>query len=425
MVTRGDDYRVQAVFDNASQLVPGNEVLIGGHSAGLVKDISLARDGRAIVEMSVDGRFAPLRQGTDAIVRQTSLSGVANRYVSIHPGPDNAAEIKSGGLIETDRTTAHVDLDQLFNTFDEKTVKGLRGLVRGAAKQWQFRGKEANRGYRYLAPALSSTSEMMDQLGGDEELLTKFVVDSSKAVSALAERRDDIAGFVTNANTTAKAIGDESESLADLLEQAAPTFRLANTTFVNLRATLDDLDPLVEVSRPAARKLRPLLREIRPLVDSAVPTFRDLRKLIRTPGPQNDMIEQVRQFPELQRIASPTFAESRKSLDDSLDTLTFQRPYMTELTGWFRDFSHTASNYDANGHYARLLNTVSAFSVGPNGELVPVPPEQRGEVSKNILKVHDQRCPGANERPAPDGANPFRGDDGKLNCDPNHVAIGK
>lgn len=420
----GGGYEVRAVFHNAGQLVKGNEVLIGGRPAGLVRDIQLTADGQAVVRLSIDDGFAPLRDGTDAIIRQTSLSGVANRYVSINPGPDNAPKIADGGLIETDRTTTAVDLDQLFDTFDEDTVKGLRGLVRGAARQWQFRGRQANRGYRYLAPALSSTQRFMEELGGDQELLTRFIVDSSKAVSALAERRDDVAGFVRNGNATARAIASESESLADALEQLPPTFRLANTTFVNLRATLDDLDELVEVSRPAARRLRPLLEELQPLVENAVPTLRSLRRLIRKRGPSNDLLEQTRQFPQLQRIASQAFSESERSLRESRPTLAFQRPYVTELTGWFKDFSHTAVNYDANGHYARLSNLFVAFSVAPNGELVPLPPEARGPAFQQATKTHRKRCPGANERAAADKANPFRGDEGDLDCDPTQVPPG-
>ena len=51
----GDSYEVTADFTNASQLVTGNEVTIGGTRAGTVKKIELADNGDALVTFSVEG----------------------------------------------------------------------------------------------------------------------------------------------------------------------------------------------------------------------------------------------------------------------------------------------------------------------------------------------------------------------------------
>ena len=45
----GDDYEVTGEFTNASQLVRGNEVTIGGVAAGTVKSIELGDNGNALV----------------------------------------------------------------------------------------------------------------------------------------------------------------------------------------------------------------------------------------------------------------------------------------------------------------------------------------------------------------------------------------
>ena len=95
------------------------------------------------------------------------------------------------------------------------------------------------------------------------------------------------------------------------------TLRRANTTFVNLRATLDDLDVLVAESKPATKELAPFLRELRPLVHSARPTIRDLRTLVTRKGADNDLLDATRKLPELQRVASPTFSNSRGALQQA------------------------------------------------------------------------------------------------------------
>src|SRR5918994_6409648 len=81
----GSKYRL--LFETGGQLVKGNEVLVGGHPVGSVDDVQLRDDGQAQVDITVDRE---LHEGTSAVIRSTSLSGIANRYISISPGPDNA-----------------------------------------------------------------------------------------------------------------------------------------------------------------------------------------------------------------------------------------------------------------------------------------------------------------------------------------------
>ena len=107
----GNHYRL--LFETGGQLVKGNQVLIGGAPVGSVDDVKLTDNGQAQVDITVN---RPLHQGTTAIVRATSLSGIANRYVSLQPGPDNNPELGHDATITEVDTTSPVDLDQLFNT---------------------------------------------------------------------------------------------------------------------------------------------------------------------------------------------------------------------------------------------------------------------------------------------------------------------
>ena len=94
----GDDYSVTAEFQNASQLVKGNQVVVGGVPVGSVQEISLGPHGQALVKFSVDSDYAPLRRGTTAQIRSYSLSGIANRQVQLTlPPPSQAGpEIPTG-----------------------------------------------------------------------------------------------------------------------------------------------------------------------------------------------------------------------------------------------------------------------------------------------------------------------------------------
>ncbi|MGH2804031.1 MAG: MlaD family protein, partial [Thermoleophilaceae bacterium] len=252
-------YRVTAEFLNAGQLVNGNEVRVGGTSVGTVEQIDVSPDGRAEVTFTVDGDHAPLRRGTEVIVKQTSLSGIANRYIDLHLGPDGAEEIDDGGRIEADQTETAVELDQIFALFDEQTRQGLQDFIEGQAVTLRDRGRELREGIHYLNPALSTGSRLFEELTEDEELLEQFLVDSATLVNTLAGRREDLTGVVSNLNATFGALGSQQDALAESIERLPPFMRRANTTFVNLRAALDDVDPLVDASKPAVRRLEPFL----------------------------------------------------------------------------------------------------------------------------------------------------------------------
>src|SRR3954465_5622019 len=110
----GKTYTVDAYFINAAQLVKGDLVQIGGTKAGSVKDITLTPNGPPPIPLPVHPEFAPLRQGTQATIRQASLSGISNRYVDLTMPPGDTSTtgtIKSGGRIDISNTTTAVDLD--------------------------------------------------------------------------------------------------------------------------------------------------------------------------------------------------------------------------------------------------------------------------------------------------------------------------
>jgi phospholipid/cholesterol/gamma-HCH transport system substrate-binding protein len=424
-------YSVSARFVNAGQLVKGNPVHTGGVPIGSVAGIEITPDGQADVELEIEDDFAPLRQGTRARIKQLSLSGIANRYVELTLPPAGGAEIADGGRIGTDRTTTAVDLDELFNTLDPKTRKALQGFFKGSANQFRGRGEQARVGFRYLNPALATSSRLFGELTRDQPVLERFLVDSSRLVTALADRRDDLAALIGNLNETTRALGSEKAALAESIGRLPPFMRRANTTFVNLRATLDDLDPLVDASKPVATALGPFLEEARGFARGARPTVRDLSRTVRRPGRHNDLVELMRSLPPLadialvrkERFVSPggrrvgvgevdgAFPETVRALDQGTPEIGLGRAYATDFLGWFDDFSTTGPGFDALGSVARFHASIA--------ENLPLPrpgPVRQGQY---------HRCPGSAEAPAPDGSNVLSAEEmEELRCEESDRATG-
>ena len=415
----GSSYRVTARFDNAGQLVPGNEVRVAGAKVGSVKEIDVSPDGLAEVTFELDeDDYIPLRSGTEAIVKLGSLSGIANRYIDLQLGPDDAEDIDDGGQIGPDDTRAAVELDQVFNIFDERTRRSLQDVVAGSATSLDGRGRELRRGIHYLNPALSTGARLFGVLSRDERLLSRFLVDSSDLVTALAQRRRNLRGVVSNLGTTFTALGRQKEALAESVERLPPFLRRANTTFVDLRAALDDVDPLVEAAKPVAVRLQPFLAQARGFARDGTPTIRDLSRTIQAPGGANDLIEAFKSFPPLARSAldatrvngavrRAAFPETAAALRAAAPTIGLGRPYTPDFVGWLDDFSTTGA-YDALGEYSRAWINLSEFLYGPGPKL--------GQF---------RRCPGANEPPAPDGSNVFSASEqATLGCDGAQRSVG-
>jgi phospholipid/cholesterol/gamma-HCH transport system substrate-binding protein len=400
----GGSYKVHAVFQNAGQLVRGNEVRVGGQPIGTISDIDLDDSAQAVVTMDIkDEDLSPLHSGTTATIRSTSLSGIANRYVSLKPGPNSSREIADGGQIGADDTTAPVDLDVLFNTLDARTRKGLANVLRGSGTWYEGAGQEANESTKYFAPFLNSTTRLTSELALDEAILKRFVSDTSAAVSAIAERRDDLAGLVQNTNVAFRAIANESASLDRALELLPGTLRKANTTFVNLRSTLDDLDKLVAESKPGTRDLARFLRELRPLVREARPTVADLRRLIRAPGADNDLIELTAKQPRLAQLTASVFPRAITTLDRAQPVFEHVRGYTPDFAAWISNFGQVAANYDANGHYARVQPMFLPTNYSGGTLTVADPSLKLNGFEMGIRN----RCPGGVTQASPDGSSPF------------------
>jgi phospholipid/cholesterol/gamma-HCH transport system substrate-binding protein len=436
VLTGGDRYEVTAKFVSASQLVKGNEVKVAGEPIGTVKDIELTDDGQAQVKMAIteDG-YHPLRRGTRATVRQSSLSGVANRYVDLQLGGQAGAEIPDGGRIGAESTQSAVDLDQLFDTFDPQARSGVKGTVRLLRDFQAGREDEANQALRYFNPALASSSRLFAELNRNTPDFRRFIDETAKLVTDTASRDDDLAGLVSNLARTTDAIAARRGRLGEAIDQLPTFMRSANTTFVNLRASLDDLDPLVADAKPVVGpRLRPLLAQLKPFARDARPAVADLSRTIRRSGRDNDLVELIRRQPAIDAIANRraqrngedrpgALPATQRALDGATPQLAFARPYAPELVGWFDDFS-TSGAYDALGSFSRAGLEFNGFTLGPLANLLPVPPALRTALlSAGVKTGRNNRCPGAIERRAVDGSNPYRPTP-SFNCDPTQVPVG-
>ena len=149
------------------------------------------------------------------MIRATSLSGVANHYVSISPGPNSNPALDDGAELGLDSTTTPVDIDQFFNTFPPPVRQGPRRTSsRATRRSTPVTADEANEAYKYFGPALNRTDAFVKELNRRRSACwSNFLVSSSKLTTAVAGRGEQLSSAISNATTAFDAIATQNVAL--------------------------------------------------------------------------------------------------------------------------------------------------------------------------------------------------------------------
>ncbi len=404
------------IFAEGDQLVKGDQVQVGGVPVGSVTNLELTKDFKARVTIHVDSSLTPLHEGTVAQVRVPSLSSVANRYIQLTPGPNNKPKLSAGATLPSSATREVTDLDALFNTLNPKTRKGLQQFIQGTAAQYVGAGRQLGESTEYFGPFLTASNHFFSELVRDQPTFLKFLLETSKAVTTIADRKEQLSDLIENANTTFTAIGSAQSQFAAGLKQLPVTLRAGNKTFAELPSTFKALTALVEASKPTSKPLTTLFNSLHGLVSTGTTPVTNFANAFSRPGANNDLTDLANALPELYKrlvTASPAVVQGEK---ESVPITAFFGPYAPDLAGTLRTFGQSGAYYDGNGGYARVSPVLPSFSLAENNTLVPTSADQ---ALANLRTEQLRRCPGGATQPAEDGSSPFA--DSELTCDPSQV----
>jgi len=219
-------YTVKGYFLSAENVVPANDVVIGGLTAGSVKAVELNPDESAaaqvIVTMEIDKRFVPLHQGTRALIRPKGLLG--NMFIELTPGPQTAPAIASGGGIPLQDTAAPVSLDQVNDIFDAQTREKVKTATLEGGKAFDQRGQDLN---NLLA--------QLPQISADAADTTGAVAQRDQELSDLQVEFDRVAYMWASEDQSFRR---DLENGASLLDVMAAHQQSLQDQFVYLNASL-------------------------------------------------------------------------------------------------------------------------------------------------------------------------------------------
>jgi phospholipid/cholesterol/gamma-HCH transport system substrate-binding protein len=397
LFTGGSSYSLRLNFQDASQLVSGNQVKVAGVPIGTVSDIEVTPNGQAQITIAItDSQFDPLHRGTTAQVRISSLSSVANRFIAISPGPNNAPALQNNTVIPSTDTQSQVDIDALQSAFDANTRLAEQELIHGTAMAYAGSGPALNKGLAALDPALTQLSSMITEISGDNAAFDQFIVDGAAVVAAVSSHQQDLQQGLSNAATTAQAIAAERTALDGVLAKAPATLTHATSTLNNTDTALAALQPDAQQLLPTAPRLTGFFTKLAPVLRRSIPVLAQLQGLL--PALHTALVG----LPPLRNAALPAFSATVSAIGSSAHILEGTLPYIPDIVlGNTNGFAGTAGGYyDANGDYARIAVVGGPFSIaGALGSLLPYNPIE-GYTQHNVL-----RCPGAATQLAADRSN--------------------
>ena len=346
LVTSGQPrYTVQAEFADVRGLVSGAQVRLAGVPVGEVGRIWLGHDGWPRADLQID-RDVTLRGTARAAVLMSSLSSEWGAYVSVIQG--EGRPLPSGATIPRSRTSSPVEIDEALSTFDPRTRAATAQILAGLRRSLAGQGPAIAQTLSTSRAALSQVAGLAGALGDDGAALRQALAGTHAIVATLAARRTqldaavertgDLMRTVTGRATAIRASLDGLPSGLDAahgtLERAqtlvAPTNRLLHTSaggIGELPATADELQSTLTAAQPTLERAAriataaPAAAEaMRPVLNTAGAVLTTMLPVLRRVGP---MLDQV-------RVRLP-------------DAFSF-----------FANWADFTSNYDANGHAARV-----------------------------------------------------------------------
>jgi virulence factor Mce-like protein len=408
-------YDLKANLPNASQLVKGFEVRIGGARVGFISKIEPKKreDGStyAQVTMKLDKEIEPIPADSTLLVRPRSAIGL--KYIELTPGEARAG-LRPGSTIPVRQARPEVvEIDDLFNMFDAKARVGSRNSLDGYGGGLAGRGRDINLALQEFVPLLDNLEPVARNLSSPKTRLDRFFRSLGRAAEEVAPVAEEQASLFVNLDTSFTALASIARPfLQETITEGPISEEVAIRDF-----------PL---QRPFIRNNTAFFRELRPgvaVLPSAAPVLADafeigtnvLPKTIPINEDLGDVFDTLADFSEDPTVRAGIDQLTR--LASSLKpTLNFIAPVQTTCnyaTLLFRNAASLFSDGDSNGNWQRFI-IISAptergtLVTGPNNESGPSDAPANGPTTENHLHFNPypntaspgqtRECEAGNER---------------------------
>ena len=408
-------YDLKADLPNAAQLVRGFEVRIGGARVGVISRIEPLRrdDGStyAQVTMKLDKEIEPIPADSTLHVRPRSSLGL--KYVELTPGEGRAGMPAGSTIPVRQARPAVVELDDLFDMFDERARVGSRNSLDGFGGGFAGRGQDVNLAIEAFVPLLRDLEPVARNLSAPDARLDRFFASLARAAEEAAPVAEEQASLFANLDTTFTALAQIARPyLQETITESPLTEQVAIRDFPRQR-------PFIRAGTAFVRELRPgiaVLPRAAPILADAFEAGSEvLPRTQRLNGDLADVFEALEELSDdpVVRQGIRQLTRLGSSLRPTLRFLTPTQTVCNYASLFLRNVASLLSEGDPNGNYQRFL-VVSAptdpltFALGPNNEGGPSEAPANGPGRHNYLHTNpypntaapgqERECEAGNER---------------------------
>ncbi len=325
----GGSYTVRAIFDDAGNVIPGEQVKIAGVEVGTVGKVVPTPEAKAAVELKIENPgFQDFREDASCIVRPQALIG--EKYVDCIPTqprsegaplPPPLKQIPSGHegegqyLLPVGNNHSPVDVDLLGDIQRLPERERFTIILNELGAGLAYRGSDLNAVIKRANPALAELEKVLAILASQNKVLSELAVNSNKALGPWAGVRAQFANFIAESEKVSQASANQSAALKEnlaafpaFLEQLGPAMdrigHFADETTATFRPLLNaapyiskafvelpgfsrgsekyfkGLGASAKVTGPALVGILPLLDQLEKLGYAAKPTSKSLAELL-------------------------------------------------------------------------------------------------------------------------------------------------
>jgi ABC-type transporter Mla subunit MlaD len=363
-------YNIKVALPEGSGLQPSNQVRIGGTRVGLIGSLTPHQDpstGRvtAIANLHLEKKVEPLPADTKAIV--LSVSAIGLKYLELEKGTSSRT-IKAGGEIPLSQATEPVDIDQLFNMFDEKTRTAIQQNTNSFGDGLAGRGLEINDAIATLKPLVTRAIPVLHNLASPQTDLRAFFPALERVSEQAAPVAAQQAALYVDQDTFFKAWAGVAKSLEEATVGGPPALEQAIFSLPNEAAFTEKSTEFMRLLRPSAKTLTTVAKPLGHAFAVGAVNLKAATTL-------NTRLAESSQA--LQRFAQNPVVTA--GLEDFTQTLQFGNPviaglapeqaYCNYLTLAFRNVAALESENIGVGSVARA--GIVLAPTGPNNEGFP------------------------------------------------------
>ncbi len=253
-------YNIKVQLPEASGLLRGNQVRIGGTRVGTVSSLTPYQDpktGRvtAIVSLKIEKSASPLPVDTKAIVQLVSDIGL--KFLALERG-HSTQMLKAGQTIPLAQTSEPVDIDQFFGMFDKKTRAANQVNLTTFGNGLAGRGIGLNETFATLRPLVTAAIPVLRNLSSPQTGFGQLFVALDRAAKEVAPVASQQAELYSNLDTVFTAWASVAPSLEKTIEGGPPALRQGAYSLA-FEAEFDDKSAeFMRLLRPSASILRTL-----------------------------------------------------------------------------------------------------------------------------------------------------------------------